>query len=128
MIKEELSQIIYDAWIADAELAGILHNEDGSPVHSDMLWALTDAISDGVLQAISSGGSVGVPAWRWDVLAGTGTAFTLSKTPLPNSLQVFRNGLLELGWTLAGTTLTLSSTRTSNDADLRAHYQYIEPT
>jgi hypothetical protein len=56
---------------------------------------------------------------------GFGTVYTLTRAPASSTaLLVFRNGALEEGWTLTGSTLTLGTATTSSDASLIAHYQY----
>lgn len=113
------------AWVADPD-SGLSNPLSAGQVA--MVDAQLGGVADGILAAIQQEAPGAGAPWRWDVLAGTGTGFTLTKAPITSSLAVYRNGLLEIGWSLSGTTLTLASTRTSGDADLRAHYQYIEPT
>ncbi len=59
---------------------------------------------------------------------GSGTALTLSHTPVSNSLQLFKNGILMKegsgsGYTISGTAITLTTSKKTTDW-IRADYEY----
>jgi hypothetical protein len=121
-----------DTWVAtDRRLGGPL-DEQGNPTpllpaQIESLQAQLGAVADGILAAIQQETpSAGAP-WFWETFVGTGLTFTLARVPISNTLTVYRNGLLELGWALSARTLTLATERLSNDDDLRVHYQAIVP-
>lgn len=58
---------------------------------------------------------------------GTTTVFTLANTPIPGSLLLFWNGLLQsqgVDYTLTGSTITMLQAPEADGAIFRAYYQF----
>lgn len=83
-------------------------------------------------QPSGSRSSLGAPAdttyppdaagWREETFVYP-SPILLGGTPLRSSIMVFKNGLLERGWTLSGRLITLSSSLTAEDTDVIVRYQ-----
>jgi hypothetical protein len=67
---------------------------------------------------------MGGGTWNSETFTELTDTFTLAYAPTNGSEFVFRNGVLESGYTLLGVTLTLASALSGSDV-LTVRYQYL---
>lgn len=122
-----MSTIVFQLEVESRRVDTIIGSGTGTPVTTPSL--VRDEYSTFIIAAVPQIGQRGVqgpvgavgPAGPVAIAVaeipagvsnGVNLAFTVSRNFIPNSLQVFRNGLLELigvGYTLSSTTLTFTT-------------------
>lgn len=113
-----LAQMIYDTWTADPD-SGLV---DPIPPNVE---ALLMAQCTAIATAIGSGVGTGAGGWAQDTAIGPTSTAALAHSPIVASLIVFRNGVLETGWSLVGTTLTFATPLTAGESAVVRYQFYV---